>query len=157
MRNKRAEGYIGTSIMIFIFCIAIALFISFVTTVNIIHISKQNTIKVIDSYVTLKSIEEYESLRVGEDYTEQLDNEAFKEQFRKYNNLTQNDDMLIANNEAGKEIYRISDLELSFIEEKTLKLQAHYVITVPVTFGEFNIFEANVPITIKSKYVNKFS
>ena len=48
MKNKRAEGYIRTSIMMLIFCIGIAVFMSFVTAVNTVRISKRNTYKVID-------------------------------------------------------------------------------------------------------------
>jgi len=157
MRNKRAEGYVRTAVMILIFCIGIAVFMSFVTAVNIVRISKRNTYKVIDGYVTEKSIESFNSIKTGTDYTEQLDIENFIEYFCEYNAMTKIGSELIAKTQDGKEKYRVKNLNLSFIKDKTLKLQVDYVIIIPVSFGDFNIFKAEVPISIKSKYTDKFS
>ena len=57
----------------------------------------------------------------------------------------------------GEERYRITNLNVSFIEENSLKMQVDYVITLPVSFGDFDIMKAEVPITIKSKLTDKFS
>lgn len=157
IKNKKAEGYVRTSIMILIFCIAIAVFMSFLTAVNIVRISKRNTYKIIDGYVTAKSIEEFNSIKTGTDYTEQIDNDTFTDYFCEYNSLTRNGNILIARTESGYEKYRITNLNLSFIQDNTLKLQVDYIITIPVSFGDFEVFNAEVPITIKSKYTDKFS
>lgn len=157
MKNKRAEGYVRTSIMILIFCIGIAVLISFLTAVNIVRISKRNTYKVIDGYVTAKSIEAFNSIKIGSDYIEQLDEETFTDYFAEYNGMTKNGNMLIAKTDSGNEKYRVTDLNLSFIQDKSLKLQVDYIITVPVSFGDFDVFKAEVPITIKSKLTDKFS
>lgn len=157
MRNKSAEGYVRTAVMILIFCIGIAVFMSFVTAVNIVRISKRNTYKVIDGYVTEKSIESFNSIKTGTDYTEQLDIENFIDYFCEYNAMTKIGSELIAKTQDGNEKYRVKNLNLSFIKDKTLKLQVDYVIIIPVSFGDFNIFKAEVPISIKSKYTDKFS
>ena len=143
--------------MILIYCIAIALFVSFVTAVSIVRITKRNTYKVIDGYVTAKSIEEFNSVKVGTDHTEHLDNELFIDYFCEYNNLTKNGDALVAYTEDGEEKYRVTNLNISFIQDNTLKLKTEYVIEIPVSFGDFDIVKAEVPITIKSKYTDKFS
>lgn len=156
MRNKRAEGYVRTSIMILIFCIGIAVFMSFLTAVNIVRISKRNTYKVIDGYVTVKSIEEFNSIKTGTDHTEQLDEDDFIDYFCDYNGMTKSGNTLIAKTAEGYEKYRVTDLQLSYIMDNTLKLQVDYVITIPVSFGDFEVFNAEVPITIKSKYTDKF-
>lgn len=157
MRNKRAEGYVRTAVMILIFCIGIAVFMLFVTAVNIVRISKRNTYKVIDGYVTEKSIESFNSIKTGTDYTEQLDIENFIDYFCEYNAMTKIGSELIAKTQDGNEKYRVKNLNISFIQDKTLKLQVDYVIIIPVSFGDFNIFKAEVPISIKSKYTDKFS
>ena len=81
MLNKRAEGYVSTCIMILVFCIVLALFINFITAINVVRISKRNTYKLLDGYVTQKSIESFNSIKVGNDYTELLDEEAFTNHF----------------------------------------------------------------------------
>ena len=155
--NKKGEGYVSTCFMILIYCILIAVFVSFVTAVSIVRITKRNTYKIIDGYVTAKSIEEFNSIKVGTDHTEQLDNELFIDYFCEYNNLTKNGDALVAYTEDGEEKYRVTNLNISFIQDNTLKLKTEYVIEIPVSFGDFDIVIAEVPITIKSKYTDKFS
>ena len=156
MGNKRAEGYVRTSIMILIFCIGIAVFMSFLTAVNIVRISKRNTYKVIDGYVTVKSIEAFNSIKTSNDYIEELDEEEFTDYFCEYNSMTKNGNVLIAKTDSGYEKYRVTDLQLSYITDNTLKLQVDYVITIPVSFGDFEVYNAEVPITIKSKLTDKF-
>lgn len=156
MKNKRAEGYIRTSIMVLIFCIGIAVFMSFVTAVNTIRISKRNTYKVIDGYVTVKSIEAFNSIKTSNDYIENLDEDDFIESFCEYNEMTKSGNILIARTSDGYEKYRVKDLQLSYILDNTLKLQVDYVISIPVSFGDFNVFNAEVPITIQSKLTDKF-
>ena len=156
IKNKRAEGHIGTCIMIFICCICIAVFTSFVLAVNTVRISKRNTYKVIDGYVTAKSIEAFNSIKTGTDYIDSFDEETFKDYFCEYNGMQESGNVLIAKTDTGIEKYRVSNLDLSFIEDKTLKLQVQYVITIPISFGDFNIMNAEVPITVKSKLTNKY-
>ena len=158
MKNsKKAEGYVRTSIMILIFCIAIAVFMTFLTAVNTIRISKRNTYKVIDGYVTAKSIEAFNSIKTGTDYIESFEEDVFIEYFCEYNGLQKNGNVLIAKTNTGVEKYRVSNLELTFLQDKTLKMQVKYVITIPISFGDFSVMSAEVPITVKSKLTDKFS
>ena len=155
--NKKAEGYVRTCIMILIFCIGIAVFSSFLLAVNTVRISKRNTYKVIDGYVTMKSIEAFDSIKTGTDYISSFDEENFKDYFCEYNGLQENGNEMIAKTNTGIEKYRVSDFELSFIENQRLKMQVKYVITIPISFGDFSVMSAEVPITVKSKLTDKFS
>ena len=156
IKNKRAEGYVRTSIMILIFCIGIAVFISILLAVNTVRISKRNTYKVIDGYVTVKSIEAFNSIKTSNDYIEQLDEEDFIEYFCEYNGMTKSGNVLIAKTAGGVEKYRVTDLQLSYILDNTLKLQVDYVITVPISFGDFDVFKAEITMTIQSKLTDKY-
>lgn len=155
--NKKAEGYVRTCIMILIFCIGIAVFSSFLLAVNTVRISKRNTFKVIDGYVTMKSIEAFDSIKTGTDYILSFDEEDFRDYFCEYNGLQENENEMIAKTTTGIEKYRVSDFELSFIENQRLKMQVKYVITIPISFGDFTVMNAEVPITVKSKLTDKFS
>lgn len=156
MINKRAEGTIRISIMILIFCIGIAVFMNFMTAVNLVRICKRNTYKVIDGYVTANSIESFNSIKTGTDYTEQLDKDTFIDYFCEYNCMTKNGNALIAKTSSGIEKYKVTNLNLNFIQDKSLKLQVDYIITIPVSFGDFDVINAEIPITIKSKLTDKF-
>ena len=156
MRNKRAEGHISTCIMIFVYCILIAVFLTFVTSLHIVRITIRNTYKVIDSYVTVKSIEAYNSIKIGENTIENLDNEAFKDYFCEYNNLENNDSALISKTEGGKEKFRITNFNFNFVEDQTLNVRVRYIVNLPLGFGDFRIITAKVPVTVQSKLTNKF-
>lgn len=156
MRNKRAEGYVSTCIMIFVYCILIAVFLTFVTPINIIRITKRNTYKVIDGYVTMKSIEAYNSIKIGTDTIEDLDKEAFKDYFCEYNGLENNGSALISKTADGKEKFRITGFNFNYLEDKTLKLRVRYIVNLPIGFGNFRIITAKVPVIIQAKLTDKF-
>lgn len=156
MGNKRAEGHVSTCIMIFVYCILIAVFLTFVTSLNVVRITKRNTYKVIDSYVTIKSIEAYNSIKVGTDTLEDLDKDAFKDYFCEYNNLENNGSALISKTEDGKEKYRITGFNFNYLEDQTLKLRVRYIVNLPIGFGDFRIITAKVPVIIQAKLTDKF-
>lgn len=156
MGNKRAEGYVSTCIMIFVYCILIAVFLTFVTSLNIVRITKRNTYKVIDSYVTVKSVEAFNSIKVGTDTIEYLDTEAFRDYFCEYNGLESNDSELISKTADGKEKFRITGFDFNFIEEKNLKVRIRYIMNIPVGFGDFRIIIVKIPVTVQTKLTEKF-
>lgn len=157
IKSKRAEGYIGTTIMILIACIVIGIIMSLLTAVNIARISKRNTYKVIDGFVTLNSIEIFNSIKSGHDYTTVIDKDSFKEYFCQYNDLTDGGATLTAYTADGDIKYTIKNLDISFIKKNSLKLQVDYTLEIPLSFGDFTMFKSTVPITVKSRYTNKFS
>lgn len=156
MKNKRAEGYVSTCIMIFVYCILIAVFLTFVTSVNVVRITKRNTYKVIDGYVTMKSIEAYNSIKVGANTIENLDAETFKDYFCEYNGLENNGSVLIAKTEDGKEKFRITNFNLNFTETNKLKFKVKYVVNIPMGFGDFRIITVKIPVLIKANLTEKF-
>lgn len=157
IKSKSAEGYIGTTIMILIACIVIGIIMSLLTAVNIARISKRNTYKVIDGFVTLNSIEIFNSIKSGHDYTTVIDKDSFREYFCQYNDLTDGGTTLTAYTTDGDIKYTIKNLDISFIKKNSLKLQVDYTLEIPLSFGDFTMFKSTVPITVKSRYTNKFS
>lgn len=156
IKNKRAEGYVRTCLMILIFCVTIAVFMSFVTAVETVRISKRNTYKVIDGYVTQCSIEAFNSIKVGTDYIENFEFDEFKDYFAEYNGLQESGGVLIAKTDSGHEKYTVTDLNVLFIQENSIKLQVNYTLKIPIKFGNIAITTATVPISINSKLHEKF-
>ena len=154
--NKRAEGYVSTCIMIFVYSILIALFLTFVTSLNIVRITKRNTYKVIDGYVTMKSIEAYNSIKVGTNTIENLDTETFKDYFCEYNGLENNGSVLISKTADGREKFRITGFNFNYLEDKTLNLRVRYIVNLPIGFGDFRIITAKIPVIIQAKLTDKF-
>ena len=156
MRNKRAEGYVRTCIMIFIFCIGISVLTTLLLAFNTVRITKRNTYKVIDSYVTEKSIEAYNSIKTSSNTFEGLDKEEFKDCFCEYNNLENNGSVLISKTEDGKEKFRITSFYFNYLEDQTLNMRVRYIINIPIGFGDFRVITAKVPVIIQTKLKDKF-
>ena len=156
IRNKRAEGYVRTCIMIFIFCIGIAVFTTLLLAFHTARVTKRNTYKVIDSYVTEKSIEAYNSIKTGTNTFDGLDKEEFKDYFCEYNNLENNGSVLIAKTVDGKEKFRITSFTFNYLEDQTLNMRVRYIMNIPIGFGDFRVITAKVPVIIQTKLKDKF-
>ena len=156
MRNKRGEGYITTCVLIVALCMLFAVFMSFVTAVNVIRISRRNTKNVLDSFVMLNSTKIYDSLKCYSDQTNTFSESGFRTYFCEYNSLTESGDTLIAITENGDEKYTVKDLNISFEQENELKLKVEYVLSVPVSFGSFDLVRANVPVRVITRFDSKF-
>ncbi|MEE1075084.1 MAG: hypothetical protein U0K93_06370 [Acutalibacteraceae bacterium] len=156
IKTKRAEGYVQTCIMIFIFCIGISVLTTLLLAFNTVRITKRNTYKVIDSYVTEKSIEAYNAIKTSSNTFEGLDKEEFKDCFCEYNNLENNGSVLISKTEDGKEKFRITSFYFNYLEDQTLNMRVRYIINIPIGFGDFRVMTAKVPVIIQTKLKDKF-
>ena len=63
---------------------------------------------------------------------------------------------LYAYSSDGKQKYRISEPTVSFSTEGTLKVYASYTVYVPIDFAGVVISTAEIPITVESKFNEKF-
>lgn len=156
VKNKKGEGYISTCVIIVIMCILFSVFMSFVTVVNTVRISKRNTKNVLDSFVAENSIDIYNSVKVGQNTLYQFDEDKFKEKFISYNELTDCGSYLKAETADGAEKYRIKNLEINFAGSTKLNLRVDYDIAVPLTFGGFDLINANIKVSVKTNFSAKF-
>ena len=156
MRNKRGEGYIGPCIMVVAICMIIAVLVSLVAAVNVIHITKRNSKIVLDSFVIENSITIYDSLKNGYDYTEYFDAEVYIENLCDFCTFAKGEEFLYAYTEEGNLKYKISRPVLSFSSDSQLKLIANYTVYYPIDFNGIVIDIAEIPITVESKFKEKF-
>ena len=143
-------------VTVVILCMLISVFLSFMTAVNIVRQTKRNARVVLDSYVMKTSIEIYGSLKNGSDFLDALDEEEYISAFSSYNSLDLSGEMLYGLDEDGNEQYRVSKPTLTFTEEKELKIQAEFTVVIPMYFSGIKVSEAQIPVTVKSKFKEKF-
>ena len=156
MINKRGEGYIQTCVMIIILCMLLSVFITFAATVNLIRIVKNNSLSVLDSFVIQNSIEIYNSLKNGTDLTESIDTDSYVTMLCEYSTLDNRGNMIYSYDETGNVKYRLTSPRLNFASENRLKITAGYTVYVPLYFAGIKVTEVEVPITVESKYNDKF-
>ena len=156
MRNKRGDGYITTCVMVVIICMLIAVFVTFTTAVSTIKITERNSKIVLDSYVMKNSILIYDSIKNGNDYTVELNEDVYIDDLCAFCTFEKSGGFLYAYSGDGKQKYRISEPTVSFSTEGTLKVYASYTVYVPIDFAGVVISTAEIPITVESKFNEKF-
>jgi len=156
MRNKRGDGYITTCVMVVIICMLVAVFMTFTTAVSVIRITEKNSRIVLDSFVMKNSILIYDSIKNGNDYTVELNEDVYIEDLCEFCTFEKSGNFLYAYSSDGELKYRISKPDVSFSTEGELKVYASYTVYMPITFGGIVIDTAEIPITVESKFNEKF-
>lgn len=156
IRNKCGEGYIPICVAVVILCMLISIFVTFASAVNIIRQTERNSRVVLDSYVMKNSIEIYNSIKQGGDDTAALDADEYISDFSFFNSLDFRGNVLYCCDENGSELYRISKPTLSFVQDHHLKIQVQYKITIPLYFAGVKVTEVTVPLTVVSRFDEKF-
>ena len=156
LKNKRGDGYFQACVMILILCMLIAVCLTFVTAVNTIRVVERNARIVLDSFVMENSIIIYDSIKNGHDFTEAVDVSRFQAKLADYNNLTKSGAYYYHYDADGDLDYRISTPYLSMIQTNSLKIAANYTITIPIYFAGIQVTQVSIPVTIESKWTDKF-
>ena len=156
LKNKRGDGYIQACVMILILCMLIAVCLTFVTTVNTIRVVERNARIVLDSFVMENSIIIYDSIKNGHDFTEAVDVSQFRIKLADYNDLIKSGAYYYHYDPDGDLDYRISTPYLSMTQTNSLKIAASYTITIPIYFAGIQVTQVSIPVTIESKWTDKF-
>lgn len=156
LKNKRGDGYFQACVMILILCMLIAVCLTFVTTVNTIRVVERNVRIVLDSFVMENSIIIYDSIKNGHDFTEAVDVSQFRIKLAEYNDLAQSGRYYYHYDTDGHLDYQISAPYLSMTQTNSLKIAANYTITIPLYFAGVKVTQVSIPVTVESKWTDKF-
>ena len=156
MLNKRGDGYIWTCVLVVALCMIIAVFITFTSAVNIVRMTEKNSRIVLDSFVMKNSILIYDSIKNGNDYTSALNENEYIDDLCEFCTFEKNGEFLYAYTSEGELKYKISKPDVSFSSGSTLKIFANYVVYYPVDFNGVMIYTIEIPITVESKFNEKF-
>ncbi len=156
INNKRGEGYITICAAVVIVCMILSVFVTFASAVNIIRQMERNSRVVLDSYVMTNSIAIYDAIKQGDDYTGALDADGYISELSSFNSLDFRKNLLYCCDENGAEQYRLTKPTLSFVQDHHLKIQVKYNILIPLYFAGVKVTEVNVPITVVSRFDEKF-
>lgn len=156
LKSRRGEGYITICVAVVILCMLISIFVTFASAVNIIRQTERNARVVLDSYVMTNSIAIYNAVKQGGDYTGAPDADEYISEFSSFNSLDFRGSLLYCCDENGVEQYHLTKPTLSFVQDHHLKIQVKYNILIPLYFAGVKVTEVNVPITVVSRFDEKF-
>lgn len=156
MRNKRGEGYITACVTVVILCMLIAAFLTFISVVGTIRMTKRNARIVLDSFVIQNAIEIYDSVKNGTNHTQVLEGTEYVADLCDFCMFEERGEILYASSDYGEWMYSITKPVLSFTEEDTLKIIAEYTAIVPIRFGGVSVETVRIPVKVKSRFNEKF-
>ena len=154
--SKSGASHIKTAVLVLIFAMIISVIMVFWNAMTIVNVSKANTTRVLDSYVTKNSIEIFGSLKNGNDFSENLNKYIYKSLLSDEFSLDIYGNSMYSYGEDGKLIYYMTNPNVSYSYQNTLKLKASYTIAIPMRFAGKTVTYLRIPITVQSYYNPKY-
>lgn len=156
MLNKKGDGYIPICVLIVILCMMLAIFITFVSAVNIVRQTKRNSRVVLDNYVMQNSIEIYDEIKNGSTDLEELDSDRYADALASFCTFEKSGGYMYSLDSEGNTQYRITKPNLSYTTENKLMLQVNFNVIIPMDFAGIHINDAVVPVSITSEFKSKY-
>lgn len=154
--SKSGMSHVKTAVLVLIFCMIFSVVFMYWSAMTVIQTSRDNTTRVLDSFVMHNSIEIYNSLKNGNDFSESLDKVFYKSALSDEFSLDIYGNSMYSYGEDGKLIYYMTNPNVSYSYQNTLKLKASYTIAIPMRFAEKVVTYLRIPITVQSYYNPKY-
>ena len=134
----------------------LAIFITFVSAVNIVRQTKRNARVVLDNYVMQNSIEIYDEIKNGTTDLEELDSDRYTDALASFCTFEKSGIFMYSLDSEGNSQYRITKPILSYTTENKLMLKVEFNVIIPMDFAGIYITNAVVPVSITSELKSKF-
>lgn len=145
-------NYIKSCVYILITAMVLSLVLTYASLMTIISTSKDNTERVLKSYVIENSTIIYNSIKNGTDFTPSLDAEHFRTRYRADGTLDFDGNYLYNRNTKGGYVYKLSIPKTTFTVSKTLNLTCTYSLRIPIEFAGKKVTELIIPIKVKTTF-----
>ena len=145
-------NYVKTAVYILITCMVLSLVLTYASLMTIIGTSKDNTEKVLTSYVTENSIYIYNSIKNGHDFTHSLNAEYFSDRYLENHTLDFDENYLYNRNSEGGYVYKLTKPQTDFSTKNTLNLTCTYDLHIPVEFAGEKITDLIIPVEVSTSF-----
>ena len=157
IRSKIGMSHVKTAVLVLIFVMIFSVVLTYASMMTVIQTSRDNTIRVLDSFVMHNSKEIYDSLKNGSDFSESLNQIFYKSSLLSEFSLDNSGNIIYSKDEQGNIVYIMTNPNVSYDYSNTLKLKASYTIWIPVRFAGKLITYLRIPITVRSYYSLKYN
>ena len=154
--KTRAEGYVRPCVMIVITCMLLSVFITFAEAVSVVKQTERNSRVVLDNYVMLNSIQIYNSIKTGNDKNPYLDSASYTDSLADFCTFAEEGGYLYNYDRDGNVLFYLSQPVMEYVKDNTLKISVRYTVFVPIRFAGLRVDTAEIPITVTSKFTEKF-
>jgi hypothetical protein len=115
---------------------------------TIIQTTKADTERVLESFIMKNSIDIYDSIKQGHDFTEEFNEKYYFFQMNSELSLDYSRKYLYNYDANGEIVYYMTNPNVTYQIDKTLKLKVSYTVMIPVTFAGERLFDLEIPIII---------
>lgn len=157
LHSKSGISHVKTVVLVLIFAMIFSVVLTYASMMTVIQTSRDNTIRVLDNFVMHNSKEIYDSLKNGSDFSQTLDQVFYKSSLLSEFSLDNSGDIIYSKDEQGDIVYLMTNPNVSYDYNNTLKLKASYTIWIPVRFTGKLITYLRIPITVRSYYSLKYN
>lgn len=156
IRKKAAMSYIAPCVLTIIICMILTVMITFVNAVSIVKQTERNSRVVLDNYVITNAIEIYDDIKRGYDDDIYPASSSYISALTDFCTFERSGSYLYHIDGEGNEEFKISVPQMYCSEKRKLKLYITYTVYVPIYFCGVKVTTAAVPVTVESKYIEKF-
>ncbi|HCA29805.1 MAG: hypothetical protein PHV32_13980 [Eubacteriales bacterium] len=157
LHSKAGISHVKTVVLVLIFAMIFSAVLTYTSMMTVIQTSRDNTIRVLDSFVMHNSKEIYDSLKSGSDFSQSLDQVFYKSSLLSEFSLDNSGNIIYSKDEQGDIVYLMTNPNVSYDYNNTLKLKASYTIWIPVRFAGKLMTYLRIPITVRSYYSLKYN
>ncbi len=155
IKNRHGSSYFTPCVVILIIAMVLSVVIFYATTKSTIETTRDNTKRVLDSYVMKNSIDIYNSIKQGNDFTEDIEKSFYVSSISSELSLDFGTSYLYCVDADGEIVYRMTSPEVTYRIDNTLNLEANYTLQMPVWFAGRIIYRFNIPVTVSSSLTLK--
>lgn len=155
LKNRRGSSYFTPCVVVLVIAMILAVVLFYATTKSTIETTRDNTRRVLDSYVMKHSIEIYNNIKQGNDFTEDIENSFYLSAVSSELSLDLATGYLYTVDANGDIVYRMTNPNVTYKVDNTLQLKASYDLQMPVWFAGQIIYWFTVPVTVGSSLTLK--
>ena len=164
LRGEEGNAYVKTAVSLILFCMLLSGVLFFAEMMSTVRAVKRRAVSALDGCVILESVVIYGELDDGSDLIQAPDPVIFARLFAaQFSSLEEDGDRDVfvkrrsgAGGE-GEEEFAVTKPRLSLDGSGHLRPAAEFDVIFPVRFAGRTLFEARVPVSVKGRFVNKYS
>lgn len=145
-------NYVKTAVFVLISAMVLSLVLTYASIMTIVQTSKDNTERVLNSFVIENSTLIYSSIKNGSDFTTALNADYFMTTYLSDGTLDYDGTYLYNENSEGGYVYRLTVPQTAFTVANTLNLTCSYNLHIPVEFAGKTFTELIIPIKVKASF-----
>ena len=148
LRSTTGGGYLMACIVTLALVMVLSAVIFYAQSMTILQTAKENTELVLESFILKNAVMIYDSIKQGHDLTKMYDANDYFTDLASQLSLRVRGNMLCCYNQKGKVIYAITNPNVTYQVEKTLKLKANCTVNIPVYFAGKLLYSWQVPLSV---------